>query len=75
MANIKNKTEKITGLTKREKELIAEKTGYAYATVNQVLLNTTKINKRNRIIIRIAKKMLHYKKLHEKNYMKDMAKL
>ena len=75
MANIKNKTEKITGLTKREKEIIAKKTKYAYATVNQVLLNTTKINERNEIIIRIAKKVLYYKKMHQENYMKDLANI
>ena len=75
MANIENKKEKVLGLTKKEKEMIAEKTGYAYSTVNMLLMCKLKKNKRNMKVIRIAKKMLYFKKLHQENLMKDLKNI
>ena len=62
-------------LTKEEKELISEKTGYSTFTIDQLLRGRRPANKRNAKIFELHNKLVFLRKMHEENYQKDIENL
>lgn len=67
--------EKEIHLTAHEKEIIAKKTGYSPATVDQVLRGRVAPNQRHKAIFDLYDRIDYLRSLHRENYMKDLEEL